>query len=233
MIYGYCRISTPKQSLERQIKNISREYPTAEIYSEAYTGTKQDRPVWNKLKRKLQAGDTVVFDSVSRMSRNAAEGVSEYFDLYDKDISLVFLKEQTISTEIYKAGLQSVTDKANTNDEVVLAILEGVDKALKIAAARAIKAAFEQSEKEVTDLHQRTKEGIEAARRSRNYDPNREPGRKAGTKIETKKAKAAKEQIRKYSKDFDGSLSDIDTIRLTGISRNSFYKYKAELRAEE
>lgn len=230
MIYGYCRISTPKQSLERQIKNISREYPTAEIYSEAYTGTKQDRPVWNKLKRKLQAGDTVVFDSVSRMSRNAAEGTAEYFDLYDKGVDLVFLKEAYINTETYKKDL---ANEIELTGDIVDEILKGVNKYLKLLAARQITIAFEQSEKEVQDLHQRTKEGIEAARRSRNYDPNREPGRKAGTKIETKKAKAAKEQIRKYSKDFDGSLSDIDTIRLTGISRNSFYKYKAELRAEE
>lgn len=232
MIYGYCRISTPKQSLERQIKNISREYPTAEIYSEAYTGTKQDRPVWNKLKRKLQAGDTVIFDSVSRMSRNAAEGVTEYFNLYDKGITLVFLKEPIINTETYKRDLERGNSIPMTG-EIEDILLKALIEYMKALAARQITIAFDQAEKEVQDLHQRTKEGIEAARRSRNYDPNREPGRKAGTKIETKKAKAAKEQIRKYSKDFDGSLSDIDTIRLTGISRNSFYKYKAELRAEE
>lgn len=38
-IYGYCRISTPKQNIERQIRNILREYPDAIIVQETFTGT--------------------------------------------------------------------------------------------------------------------------------------------------------------------------------------------------
>ena len=82
-IYGYCRISTAKQSIDRQIRNIHAEYPTAHIVQEAYTGTSIMRPEWNKLYRILQAGDMVVFDSVSRMSRNAEEG----FALYERTIT--------------------------------------------------------------------------------------------------------------------------------------------------
>ena len=73
-IYGYCRISTKQQSIERQIRNIKGEYDTAVIVTEVYTGTKQDRPEWNKLYRKVKPGDTIVFDSVSRMSRDADDG---------------------------------------------------------------------------------------------------------------------------------------------------------------
>lgn len=43
MIYGYCRISTRKQSIERQIRNIKAEFPDAVIIQETYTGTKLDR----------------------------------------------------------------------------------------------------------------------------------------------------------------------------------------------
>ena len=49
-----------------------------------------------------EKGDTVVFDSVSRMSRNAEEGFSLYEDLYNKGIQLVFLKEHHIDTKTYK-----------------------------------------------------------------------------------------------------------------------------------
>ena len=101
-IYGYCRISTAKQSIERQIRNIKAAYPTAHIVQEAYTGTSIFRPEWLKLYRVLKAGDTVVFDSVSRMSRNAEEGFALYEDLYHKGIRLVFLKEHHIDTETYK-----------------------------------------------------------------------------------------------------------------------------------
>ena len=41
-----------------------------------------------------------------------------------------------------------------------------------------------------------------------------------------------KETIKKYSKDFNGSLEDPDVIKLAGISRNSYYKYKKELRED-
>ena len=73
-IYGYVRISTKKQNMERQIRNIQKEYPEAVIIKEVYTGTKfQGRKELNKLIKQLKAGDTVVFDSVSRMSRDAEE----------------------------------------------------------------------------------------------------------------------------------------------------------------
>ncbi len=79
MIYGYCRISRKEQSITRQIRNIKKEYPDALIIEEAFTGTKMERPEWMKLHKKVRSGDIIVFDSVSRMSRNADEGVETYF----------------------------------------------------------------------------------------------------------------------------------------------------------
>lgn len=72
-IYGYCRISTPKQSIDRQIRNIKQEFPDATLIQEAYTGTKLDRKEWSRLYSNVKSGDTIVFDSVSLMSR-AEEG---------------------------------------------------------------------------------------------------------------------------------------------------------------
>ena len=83
MIYGYARVSTPHQKLERQITNITNLYPTAQIFREHFTGTTQSRPIWDKLINLVQSGDTIVFDSVSRMSRNAAEGFQDYKKLYE------------------------------------------------------------------------------------------------------------------------------------------------------
>ena len=53
-----------------------------------------------------------------------------------------------------------------------------------------------------------------------------------GAKLTTKKSVASKEVILKHSKDFNGSLSDDDCIKLASISRNSYYKYKAELKQQ-
>ena len=48
-IYGYCRISTATQSLERQESNIKALYPEAVICKEVFTGTKLERPIWKKV----------------------------------------------------------------------------------------------------------------------------------------------------------------------------------------
>ena len=106
MIYGYCRISTPKQSIERQVRNISKEYPDAHIVREVYTGTRTEgRKEFEKLLRTIKPGDTIVFDSVSRMSRNAEEGFADYTQLYEAGVTLVFLKELAINTATYKEAL--------------------------------------------------------------------------------------------------------------------------------
>ena len=159
--YGYCRISTKQQSIDRQIRNIKAKYDTAVIVTEEYTGTSLDRPKWNNLYKKLKAGDIIVFDEVSRMSRNADEGFTLYEELYNKGIELVFLKEPHINTATYKQALQNNVSMTGTNVDF---ILEGVNKYLMALAKEQIRIAFEQSEKEVEDLHQRTKEGIATAR---------------------------------------------------------------------
>lgn len=224
MIYGYCRISTKKQSMDRQIRNIKAIYSDVLIVTDVYTGTKQDRPEWNKLYKKVKPGDSIVFDSVSRMSRNAAEGFMLYEELYNKNIELVFLKEPHINTSTYKKALQNNVSLTGTNVDY---ILEGVNKYLMALAKEQIKLAFDQAQKEVDDLHQRTKEGIETARLN-----GKRIGLEKGSRLTTKKSLAAKEVIRKHNKDFGGSLSNEDTWKLAGISKMTFYKYKNELLAE-
>ena len=90
-IYGYCRISQKKQSIDRQIRNIKEAYPSAIMIEEAFTGTKIDRPEWTKLYAKAKSGDTIVFDSVSRMSRNAEEGFNTYEELYNRGLAAYIL----------------------------------------------------------------------------------------------------------------------------------------------
>ena len=86
--YGYCRISTQRQNIERQERNIKASFPDAVIVKEVYTGTKfQGRKELEKILDKVQTGDTIIFDSVSRMSRNAEEGFRLYEELFYKDIS--------------------------------------------------------------------------------------------------------------------------------------------------
>lgn len=222
-IFGYCRISTGRQNIERQERNIKASFPDAVIVKEVYTGTKfQGRKELEKILDKVQTGDTIIFDSVSRMSRNAEEGFRLYEELFHKDISLVFLKEPHINTDTYRNAMRNQITM--TGDKVDL-ILDGVNKYLMELAREQIRIAFEQTQKEVSDLHQRTREGIETARLN-----GKQIGQRKGTTYETQKAKAAKDIIRRHNRSFGGSLTDNETMRQAGISRKSFYKYKKELR---
>lgn len=105
-------------------------------------------------------------------------------------------------------------------------ILKAINEYLMELAKEQIIIAFEQSEKEVSDLHQRTKEGIETARRN-----GKQIGRKQGAIITTKKSVKAKQDILKFSRDFNGTLTDVDCIRLIRITRHTYYKYKSELKS--
>ncbi len=226
--YAYARISRKTQKIERQIENLTRAYPNARIYQEAYTGTKTEgRREFNKMLSVVKPGDTIIFDSVSRMSRNADDGIKLYMDLYDRGINLVFLKEQYISTDVYKESIQQSI--AATGNEIADIYIQATNKVIKLLAEQQIRKAFEQAEKEVQDLHERTREGIREAKRK-----GKQVGRVTGMTVTTKKSLEAKRLMQEYSRDFDGTLNDIDTMtqiraRVGTLSRNSYYKYKKKL----
>ena len=140
---------------------------------------------------------------------------------YIRKLEVTYQKEQYINTETYKKALPSSITMTNT---IVDYILEGINKYLLELAKEQIKLAFIQSEEEVKDLQQRTREGIETARLN-----GKQIGQVKGVKLTTKKSLEAKKLIEKYSKDFQGNLKDTEVIKLIGVSRNSYYKYKKEL----
>lgn len=239
-IYGYCRVSTPTQSIERQKRNILNRYPDALLYCEAYTGTTLDRPEWNKLKRQLKVGDTLVFDEISRMSRSANEGIELYMELYHKGIVLEFIKEPQCNTATYDEALKKRIELAsNSGDEATDKFMQAIQQALNEfmidLARKQIALAFSGAEHEVQTLRQRTKEGIETARRN-----GKQIGQQTGRKLHTKRSDEVKRIILDKSKDFNGALNDTELIAyIKGISannkfsRNSFYKYKAELKQDK
>ena len=159
------------------------------------------------------------------MSGNADEGFNAYEELYNRGVKLVFLKEPHINTDTYKQALESNIKLTGNSVDY---ILEGINKYLMALAKEQIRLAFEQSEKEVADLHQRTKEGLITAKLN-----GKQVGQKQGTKLTTKKSITAKEIIKKHSQDFDGTLADADVMTLSGLSRNTYYKYKRELKEEQ
>ena len=229
LTYGFCRVSTKRQNIERQVRNILEKYPNAYIVKEYYTGTKlEGRKEWIKLynlvKKEAEKGKTVmiVFDSVSRMSRNADEGFKVYQELFELGVTLEFLKEPHINTDTYRKALTVDIKMTGTNADI---LLKAVKEYLMELAKEQIKIAFNQAEKEVQDLHVRTSEGIKTAKLN-----GKQIGRIKGKTYTSQKEKISKEIILKNSRDFNGTNTDEEVMKICSISRNSYYKYKRELK---
>lgn len=241
MIYGYCRVSTRKQSLERQKTNIYNFNPAAEIICEKMTGTTCDRPQFNALLDRVQTGDTIIFDSVSRMSRTAAEGFAIYEKLYSQGVNLVFLNERHIDSDSYRRAFQAVTGVQTGDtaaDKLVNAVISAVNDFISAKVQDDIMQAFRQSEKEVADIRKRVKDGLREAKAKGHTG-----GHKAHTPLHHRTEEPTKALIRKYSRDLDGHNNDgeviaiinASTFKIDGeivsghISRNTYYRYKKML----
>lgn len=232
-LYAYTRVSTQRQSAKRQIDNIvsanNGAYAGALFFNEKFTGNTLDRPEWNRLYKRLMPGDTVVFDSVSRLSRDAESGAVLYEELYQRGINLVFLNEPHCNTDCYRQAAAAIIPP--TGNEIADIYIDATNKVLMLLARRQVAVAFEQAEKERTDLCNRVRDGMRAAKEEAARQGVEKPyGLALGTKLVTRKSVAAKEVILKHSKDFNGTLNDGEVIKLCGISRNTFYRYKRQLR---
>lgn len=230
MIYGYCRVSTKHQRIARQVTNIKEVYPTATIIKEFYTGTTQNRPLWDKLMKQISPGDTIIFDSVSRMSRNAAEGFKDYKTLYEAGIQLEFINEPLINTSIFDSTKNNLLEiSVQTGSTAVDDYFKGnialINNLLMSLAEEQIKSAFAQSEKEVQDLHTRISQGMRESKRN-----GKQIGLERGTVLTTEKSIKCKEIIKKHAADFGGMLNDTEVMALCNISRNTYYKYKRAIK---
>lgn len=232
MIYGYVRVSTKQQKVQRQIDNIKSYGPDAIIYQEAQSGKDiEGRSVFRKLLEKVKSGDTIIFDEVSRMSRNADEGYNLYMELMERGINLVFLKERHIDTDEYKRRSQRHIERVQSTSTKIDNLINGMIQLLEEFERENlrdnIRIAFQQAEHERLFLIKRVTEG-----KAKSSKPQ---GRPAGSRnVGTDKADHIMKVIREQSKDFDGNFSDAKIMReyLPGIARNTYYKYKAQLKSK-
>lgn len=222
-VYGYARCSTKKQDPARQLRAIRAIDPSAKFFFDAYTGTQMDgRKDWSKLMKIVKSGDTIIFDGVSRMSRNADEGIEAYKKLFEMGVNLVFIKDPHINTDVYREAIATKVPMTGTDADIILV---AINEYLLCVAEKQIRIAFEQSEDEVLRLRQRTSEGIVTAKLN-----GKQIGRAPGKEVVTKKSIHCKKMIRELSRDFNGTLTDTELIQLLDISRATYYKYKGELR---
>lgn len=235
-IIGYARVSTPKQKLERQVQNLKAAYPDIVVVSEVYTGSTDNRPKWKKLMRQCKAGNVkkLVFDEVSRFSRNAEEAVKEYKELYELGIELEFLKEPHINSSVYRqASERQINIDTTQMDEdtanLINTVIAGLNDYLMAVAEKQICLAFEQAQAERELLSKRTSEGLKQAKLM-----GSKIGRQKGDKVITKKQKRAFRIIRSKYELFDGGyLTATECFRACKISKSTFYRYLGMMQQED
>ena len=235
MIYGYARVSTATQgrdgnSLEEQTAALEK-YGCQEIITEAFSGKTMERPKFQSLLERLQEGDTLVVCKLDRFARTAIEGVQTVRELFEKGINLVFLKERHIDTDEFKRRTQRhierITTQDNKIDNLINGILELVEQFERENLKDNIRIAFERAEQERTLMIQRITTG-------KSVSQTKQGRPKGSLNKESEKTEDVKKIIFELSKDFKGQFSDAKIMReYLHIARNTYYKYKAELKDQE
>lgn len=198
--FGYIRVSTEEQNIARQIDTMKAlGVDERDIYIDKMSGNSLERPKYQALKMVVREGDTVIFDSITRLSRKMDDIKKEYQWFVANGVNLRFLKEPILNTE------------ANTDDVLKRAISEIV---------LTILAAFAEKERE--DIRIRQREGIEAAKRRGKY-----LGRpRKSYELMTKEEKRIFEK--EYNKWKAGEQTAVQTFRKLGVAKSTFYKIVKE-----
>ena len=77
--YGYARVSSKEQNLNRQIDALTEfGLSPRRIYSDKASGKDFNRPQYRRLLRRIEHGDTIVIKSIDRLGRNYEEIIQEW-----------------------------------------------------------------------------------------------------------------------------------------------------------
>ncbi|WP_239463300.1 recombinase family protein [Collinsella intestinalis] len=113
MQYGYARVSTRDQNVDRQLDAL-RAFPLEErrIYTDYFTGASFERPRYLSLMRKLAPGDVMVVTSIDRLGRNYDEIIQQWRRLtHERHIDIVVLDMPLLDTRARGAVENDVTRK--------------------------------------------------------------------------------------------------------------------------
>lgn len=142
--FGYVRVSSKQQNEARQMETMSKiGIEERDIFIDKQSGKDFDRPQYKALKSILRKGDTVVFDSITRMGRNMDDTQKEYRYFVENGINLQFVKEPMLDTDSQQEDV----------------ILKAIQQAVLV-----ILSAFAQKERE--EIKTRQAEGIAAAHKN-------------------------------------------------------------------
>lgn len=149
-IFGYARVSTKDQNLERQLIALN-EAGCQVIFQEKQSGKDTNRPEFNTLMNTLKAGDTLIISELTRLARSTTDLISIMTQLDEKGVSVKSLKESWLDTTTAHGRLMLtfMSGMAQFEREIML---ERQAEGIKVALNNGIKFGRQLDEKADIDL---------------------------------------------------------------------------------
>jgi len=205
-IFGYARVSSKDQNLDRQIRTL-KEYVKSEkdIYTDKKSGKDTQRKNYQRLREIVREGDIIVCTELDRFARSKQDIKNELMHFKNEGIKIVFLDIPT--TKIFLNDNNSF-DQVNDIFDMVNNIL------IEVIATIA--------EKERKKIRERQLQGIEEAKRK---------GVKFGRpkKINLKDPETKKRILNLIDKVEKKEITNREASDLLSISTRYFYTLKKNL----
>lgn len=199
MIFGYARVSSKDQNLDRQLKELN-DFGCERIYQEKQSGKDFARPVYKEMRSKMRFGDVLVVHDLSRFGRNKEEIRNEWKKLIDEEIDIVVLNMPILDTRKYKE-------------------LEGMGQLVSDLVLTLLSWMVEEERHRIRTAQ---REGIEIAKSHGKF----RGGTKRYHAGATGKDKVIYDRIVEL---LLSGMSVMDIHREVGVARNTIYKIQREL----
>ncbi|MBE6120945.1 MAG: recombinase family protein [Erysipelotrichaceae bacterium] len=207
MYYGYHRVSTKEQNLDRGVKGIEdfckqKNYPLQKIFLDKMSGRVFDRPRYTVLKEDvLRTGDTLILYELDRLGRNKKDIIDELRYYEDHDIRVMFLDIPTSTIDL--------SEESNSMNKLITDTINKV--VIEIYAM--------QAETELQRKEKRQREGIEAKKARGDWD---DYGRH--------RVMSAEEFAKQYKKVEQGKIGSLELMRQLKMKKSTYFKYVNEYR---
>lgn len=89
---GYARVSSVGQNLDSQLDALQKA-ACGKIFSDQMTGSRMERPGWDRLMEYVRPGDTLVVTELSRMTRSLLNLLETIKTLEQLQVNVVSLRE--------------------------------------------------------------------------------------------------------------------------------------------
>lgn len=221
-IYGYCYLRTAYESSSYQINRILEKYPEAEIIESSYTSSNGITDFINSFKEDdiLVISDLIrLFNENSEKSdqiNQIKEILENYETIFAKGVDIVILDSPHLNSDIFRTAL--TLNNTKDKDALVAAVSYVLEHQIESEVKKIL-----SSKKEQMKYQKKYNDGMSV---------QKHPGNIKGLGYFSKLEDPCKEFIRTRVKEFGGDLTNEQAIEELGVARNTYFKYKKQVKNE-